>query len=165
MKYTGAILLWVAFTLAGMNIATLLKKRVAIIDETIIFMDSLIAEIGFEKITLPQILHRLSEDALIGNLYYLKAFNDGSEYIDFNHRWCENIKSFPYYKNYEKDKLIQLGNFLGTTDADSQINTIKIYLSFFENYRKNAMNEFDRFGKTSPLFGLFAGAAAFILLV
>ena len=65
----------------------------------------------------------------------------------------------------EKIKMLQLGSFLGTTDADNQISTIKLYSGFFEKYRQCAVAEYEKYGRIASLFGMFAGASVFILLI
>ena len=61
--------------------------------------------------------------------------------------------------------MLQLGSFLGTTDAKTQISTINLYKTFFEKYKNNAAADFEKYGKSSSLFGLFLGASVFILLL
>ncbi len=148
-----------------MKISLLLKKRVTLIEETIIFLNTLITEIEFSKRNVFEIFSVLSSEASMKNLPFLKSFGKSEEHSDFHSLWIKSINSTQSYKSEEKEKLLQLGNFLGTTDAKSQINTIRLYTVFFENYREKAVYEYEKYGKVSPLFGLFAGACIFILLI
>ncbi len=148
-----------------MKVSSLLKMRVTVLEETIIFLDSIIAEIEFSKINIISILCKFSNEASMKNLIFLNSFSDFSADDGFYNRWKEAINSFLYYKSEEKEKMLQLGSFLGTTDAKSQINTICLYKTFFENYKNNASADYEKYGKVSSLFGLFVGASVFILFL
>ncbi len=158
-------MLWTAFTLAGMKISLLLKRRVTVLEETVVFLNSLIAEIQFSKSGIPRILNTFSSADSMQSLVFLKSFSEMGEYSDFRRIWKESISLFSYYKSEEKEKMLQLGSYLGTTDTDSQISTIKLYLSYFVGYRDRALEDYGRNGKMSSLLGLFIGASVFILLI
>ncbi len=135
------------------------------IEQTIVFLNSLTAEIEFSKVSIIKILAAFSAEPSFKNLLFLNSFSGFTDYDDFHSLWTESISSFAYYKSEEKEKMLQLGAYLGTTDVKNQINTIKLYKTFFENYRNNALSEYDKYGKVSTLFGLFTGASVFILLL
>lgn len=148
-----------------MKASSLLRKRVTVLEETVYLLNALMSEIRFSKISIIAILSSLSEETSVKNLDFLKRFSDFDLYGDFHKEWHKAITVFPYYKNEEKAKMLQLGSFLGTTDTDSQIKTINLYFTYFEGYRENAKSEYDKYGKVSSLFGLFVGASVFILLL
>lgn len=151
--------------MTGMRISLSLKKRVRILEETVVFLNALSSEIKFSKNNIIKILSDLSSYKSLNNLLYLDCFASVTEYADFRNMWIAALKSFPYYKREEKEKMLQLGNQLGVTDTDNQINTIKLFIVFFENYLNVAKAEYEKYGKTASLFGLFTGASAFILLI
>ncbi len=133
--------------------------------ETVVFLDSLCTGIGFSKGGIVKLLSELSSESSFKSLKFLKTFTDYPDYEDFRKMWKEAVSSFAYYKRDEKMKMLQLGSFLGTTDADNQISTIRLYSVFFENYLKTAAEEYEKYGKVSSLFGMFAGATVFIILL
>ncbi len=143
----------------------MLKNRITVMEETLFFLNSLMSEIEFSKMNIPEILSSLSEREAVRNLTFLGRFSDFGLYGDFRKEWCEGISSFSCYKSEEKEKMLQLGAFLGTTDTESQIKTLKLYFNYFENYRENAVSEFNKYGKVSSLFGMFLGASVFVLLL
>lgn len=143
----------------------LLKERVTVLEETVIFLNSLIAEIQFSKSGIPRILNMFSSADSMKSLMFLNCFSETGEHSDFRRIWKESISSFSYYKSEEKEKMLQLGSFLGTTDTDSQISTIKLYLSYFVGYRDKAIEDYAKNGKMSSLLGMFIGASVFILLI
>ncbi len=148
-----------------MKISSLLRKRITVLEETVFFLNSLMSEIEFSKMNIPEILSALSEESSLKNLKFLNRFPGLEIYGDFRKEWCTGINSFPYYKSEEKVKMLQLGTFLGTTDTNSQIKTIKLYFAYFGSYKENAVNEYEKYGKITSLFGLFIGASVFILLL
>lgn len=149
----------------GMKISSLLKKRITVLEETVYLLNSLISEIEFSGIDIVKILSSLSAGASVKSLQYLNKFTDFEMYGDFHKEWYSSVASFPYYKSEEKDKMLQLGSYLGTTDTKSQIATIRLYFTYFENYRDSAVKEYEKYGRVSSLFGLFTGASVFILLL
>ncbi len=134
-------------------------------EETVFFLNSLMSEIEFSKMNIPEILSSMSERESVRNLTFLERFYDFGLYGDFRNEWYEGISSFSCYKSEEKEKMLHLGTFLGTTDTESQVKTLKLYFNYFENYRENAVSEFDKYGKISSLFGMFLGASVFVLLI
>lgn len=158
-------MLWTAFTLAGMKISLLLKKHLTVLEETIGFLNSLIAEIQFSKKGIPEILLILSSAPSMQNLTFLKSFSDSREFTDLREAWLNSISSFSGYKSDEKEKMLQLGTFLGTTDTDNQISTIKLYLAYFSEYRDRARSYYEKNGKLSSLLGMFIGASVFVLFL
>ncbi len=143
----------------------LLKKRVSVLEDTLVLLKSLITEIEFSKTNLIKILSAFSEEQSMKNLLFLKKFEHTDIYSDFHSIWKEGIISFVYYKSEEKEKLLQLGTFLGTTDSYNQISTLSLYLTFFEKFHSNALAEYEKYGKISSLFGMFIGASVFVLLI
>lgn len=151
--------------MTGMRISLLLKKRVVVLEETLTFLSSLISEIRFSKNNINKILSDLSSDEALNSLYFLKSFSFFTDNTDFRDIWIVSVKAFQYYKMEEKVKMLQLGAFLGSTDVESQIKTINRYIVFFENFLSKAETEYEKYGKTASLFGLFTGASVFILFI
>ena len=151
--------------MTGMRISLLLKKRVVVLEETLTFLSSLISEIRFSKNNIIKILSDLSSDEALNSLYFLKSFSCFTDNSDFRDIWIVSVKAFQYYKMEEKVKMLQLGAFLGSTDVESQIKTINRYIVFFENFLSKAETEYEKYGKTASLFGLFTGASVFILFI
>ncbi|MBR6567399.1 MAG: stage III sporulation protein AB [Clostridia bacterium] len=151
--------------MTGMKMSSLLKKRITVMEETVFLLNSLMSEIEFTGADIAKILSSVSSKTSVKNLYYLKKFSDYELYGDFHKVWRSAVEAFPYYKSEEKEKMLQLGSFLGTTDKESQLATIKLYFNYFANYREVAVNDYEKYGRISSLFGLFAGASVFILLL
>ena len=143
----------------------LLKKRVDVLDETVLFLNSLMGEIEFSRMNITDIIFSFSSGEAMKNLSYLNEIHHSDDQYDFHGQWKSSLSSFAYYKSSEKNKMLQLGDFLGTTDMCDQINIIRLYLSFFEKFRSNAVSEYEKYGKISSLLGLFTGASVFILLL
>lgn len=149
----------------GMKVTSLLKMRVNVLEESVIFLDALINEIEFSKTDIISVLSKFSNESSMKNLTFLSYIADFGYESIFYSRWKYALDSFTYYKSEEKEKMLQLGSFLGTTDAKTQISTINLYKTFFEKYKNNAAADFEKYGKSSSLFGLFLGASVFILLL
>lgn len=149
----------------GMKASSQLKSRVSAIEETILLLSNISVEIKFTRKDLAEILKSFSNDSAYKNLSYLQSFSKYTTYDDFRSCWRVEIEAFTLYKSEEKEKMLQLVSCLGTTDVENQIRTIKLFSSYFDNYLINAVNDFNKFGKTAPMTGLFAGACIFILFL
>lgn len=158
-------MLWITFTLIGIRMSLLLKRRKLLIEETLVFLNCLAVEISYSREDIVSIVNKLSSEKPMMNLLFLKICSDNTKNgLDFPEAWREAVNGVSVYKREEKEKLLQLGSFLGTSDSENQINTIKVYSSFFEEYRNYAEEDYDKYGKVSTLFGVFLGAAIFILM-
>lgn len=142
-----------------------LKKHVTVLDETVILLNSLISEIQFSKSGINRILSQFSLEPSMKNLGFLSYYYEADIYADFHDLWRKSISSCSYYRSGEKKKMLQLGAYLGTTDVNSQMNMINLYLKYFSEYRNKARDEYERCGKIYSLLGLFTGAAVYILLI
>jgi len=149
----------------GMKASLSLKRHVTVLDETVVFLRSLVSEIEFTKSGINIILARFSAESTMKSLVFLKNFTDAECYSDFHGLWRKSIGGFPYYKSREKEKMLQLGSFLGTTDVTGQTEMINLYISYFSEYRSKAKEEYESRGKMYSLLGLFTGAAVYILLI
>jgi hypothetical protein len=96
-----------------------------------------------------------------GSRYYWRLVTGiGEDYIDLSKTDCDSGSDIPM----AGDKIIQLGNFLGTSDCESQVNTINLYSAFFEKYHSEAVKDSEKYVKLSCVSGIFIGASVFILL-
>ncbi len=143
----------------------LLKKRQILLEETITFLNVLIVSIEYSRMNIIRIICSLSEEGTVRNLDFIRncacELERGS---DFPKAWNESVKDALLYKSSEKDKLLQLGAFLGTSDSVNQINIIKSYIVYFSGFLDNAADDYNRYGKVLSLFGMFLGSAVFILV-
>lgn len=132
---------------------------------TVLFLQRLSDEIRYSRSNISEIIYRICSEASFGELDYLSKCN---EYItggyDFPFAWRKSVETTPLYKSKEKEKIIQLGNFLGTSDCESQVNTINLYSAFFEKYHSEAVKDSEKYVKLACVSGIFIGASVFILL-
>lgn len=158
-------MLWIVFTLIGMRMSLLLKRRQLLLEETLTFLNSLSVEIEYSQKSIIKIIDRISCEESVKNLEFLKdcirQMNVGA---DFPSAWCKAVESSRLYKREEKAKLLQLGSQLGTSDTDNQLRIIKVYSDYFQKYCLSASEDYKKYGKASSLFGMFIGAAIFVLL-
>lgn len=144
----------------------MLKKRLVLLEDTLTFLNTLIVSIEFTRADMLRIISDMINEGTVKNLSFLRACADEIiEGYDFSYSWCNAVESFRLYKSDEKAKLLQLGAVLGTSDSKNQIKIIKTYIYFFEGFLLRANNDFAKYGKVSLMFGMFSGAAVFVLLL
>lgn len=149
----------------GMKLSSSLKRHLTVLEETVVLFNSLVTEIEFSKAEITKILGRFSDEPSMKTLSFLRGFKETGDYDDFHALWSEAVSAFPYYKREEKEKMLQLGTFLGTTDVNNQMSMIRLYLNCFGEYRERARSEYEKQGRIYSLLGLFIGASAYILIL
>lgn len=158
-------MLWTAFTLTGMRMSLLLKKRQMLLEDTLTFLNTLIVSIEYSRTSIVKIICDISGEDTVKNLNFIRiCANELNEGLDFPIAWNNAVGTALLYKSDERTKLLQLGNFLGTSDSENQINIIESYISYFKRFLNTATDDYNKYGKISSLFGMFVGAAVFILL-
>ncbi len=158
-------MLWATFTLTGMRISLLLKKRLNLLEETLTFLNTMIVSIEYTRSDILKIISSVIKEDSLKNLVFLRKCYDGIRNgYDFPDSWSKAVESTHLYKSDERAKLLQLGTCLGTSDSKNQVNIISSFRYYFEGYLSRANDDYTKYGKVSSLFGMFLGAVVFILL-
>ncbi len=137
------------------------------LDDIFKFIKLLKLEISFTGADVNNLIKNVSEEKTIRKLDFLNLFlKETSIDRSFSDSWkkCVSNSCLPL-RNHERNKLAEIGNFLGTTDLESQLSMLTMYEEYFKNYSKEAQNEMKKSGQVSFLLGVVLGFAVFILVL
>lgn len=153
--------------LLGLRMSFRLKNRVDILEETVNFLASFKIELEYTGNTLYSLLCKARSSSLCRNLDYLKMCCElMKKGDDFPKAWSSSFQSSNLpYKSEEKQKLLHLGNVLGTTDLSSQSTILALYTEYFKSYYNQACEINKKYGRLSALMGVFLGFGVFIMIV
>ena len=167
MKLSGAGIIWICLTVTGFRISALLKKRTALLEETVSLIVNLKVELNYRGEAILNLIRRLADYSVCRNLDYLllcEAYMKSGE--DFPTAWKKSLKeSRCPYTDEEKNKLSSLGEVLGTTDTDSQITMLNLYEGYMKEFLNKAEKSQGDYGRLSMLTGFLSGFAVFILVL
>lgn len=153
--------------LIGINRASKLNLRVNLIEKTKLFIDAVKIEINYTNSSLPLIIENFSSQDTFETLDFLnlcqEKMNQGA---DFPFAWKNAItqSSQPYIED-EKDKLINLGASLGTSDLNGQLSLLNMYSIYFDEFLTQAKKQKDKYSNMSVSLGVFIGLAVFVLVL
>lgn len=167
MRLSGAGIIWICLTVTGFRISALLKKRTALLEETVSFIVNLKVELNYRGEMIPNLIRRIADCSVCRNLDYLllcEAYIKSGE--DFPTAWKKSLnESRCPYTTEERNKLSSLGEILGTTDTDSQITMLNLYEGYMKEFLNKAEKSQNDYARLSTLMGFLSGFAVFILVL
>ena len=84
---------------------------------------------------------------------------------DFHFLWENAVKSQKDIPDKEKNILLIIGNTVGTSDAESQINTFSSLKAETELLKSLRISEYDKKGRLFRSIGVLMGVMAGILVI
>lgn len=158
--------MFTAVILAATLIASLLKKRKQILECITLLAHQIKIEVRYSHLSVVQMVDNFSSIKPFSSLNFLKECNESiNNGNDFPVSWKKAVENESVLNSAEKEKLIALGNSLGTTDSSSQMDILDIYILYFETFSKEAASTFEKAGRSIIYTGFLIGLGLFILIV
>ena len=151
----------------SLNVSLRLKKRVSLLEETVSFIVNLRLELQFRADNLYSLLSSLSALASCRSLGFITESKEKLKTDDsFSSVWRETVKgsALPYRAD-EKEKLISMADFLGTSDKETQSELLNLYEKYFMTFLKKAEIENEKYSKLCVMLGFVSGMGVFIMVV
>lgn len=161
------MILAVSITAIGFYAASVIKKRVMLLESCIKLIKSVAVDIGYGCETVTVIMNNASLNRDLMMLDFLSNLSECDD-LDFSQAWTAQIDNFMKrspLNSGDIDLLKSFGNKLGTTDCFHQTRLCEEYIHRFEEryeYEKNKLSEKQRLCKVS---GAACGLALLILLL
>lgn len=119
------------------------------------------------NIPVYEMLIQISDKEYLKELDYVQecitVMNCGT---DFPLAWKRSVLSAnQLYKREEIDKLLQLGENLGTSDAENQMKILNMQTSYFETFLKSAEEQSQKYSTASITLSVLFGCMIFILII
>lgn len=153
--------------MAGTAVSYRLKMRKAFLSQLLLFFSAVSVEIEFISLPLADIMKKIKEEKTCGKLDFIAPC---IEYLyrgeSFSSSWEKAVdKSLLPMRQEEKEKLLQLGYLLGTSDANGQKVILTLYSNYFTEFYNKAEADNERYGKLTVLLGAVLGMGLFILFL
>lgn len=149
-----------------MWISSLLKARKQTLECITLLVEQIKIEVRYSHLSVVQMVYNFSNIKPFSSLKFLNECKETlKEGEDFPLSWKKAIENEKILNLHEKEKLIALGNSLGTTDSSSQMDILNVYLLYFEDFCKKANESYEKTGKSIIYTGILIGFGLFILFV
>lgn len=152
--------------ISGIRISMRLKERAALLEKTLLFINSMKLDFEYSALSLDLIIQKYAFDELYFPMRFLKiCYEEMQNGTDFPIAWKNSLMCPSLYNEEEKSKLLALGEILGTSNCQAQMNILNFYTVYFENFNIKAKKNSEKYGETSILTGIFLGIGLFVLLI
>lgn len=165
-KISGLAVIIAASTLAGNYFSSMLKCRLSSLKKMNYMIDEIIMMIRFRSPTVYEIAESLAKsERFIGFDFLEKVYFDKG--APFCESWCGAVCADPPngMKASDIELLTDVGRKLGTSDAESQINTLKLQQAELTSAIAAAEADYAKKGKLYRSMGTLAGAFISIMLI
>lgn len=152
--------------MSGIIISVHYKKREELLEKTLLFIKNLKIDLSYSNMTLSAIIEKYANNEYYSPLSFLsdcfKKIADGGDIPD---SWKVGVEKEKLYTKQEKEKLVNLGFFLGSVGLDGQLNMLELYENYFAAFYGKAHENKEKYSKTAIITGTFLGFGVFVLAV
>ncbi|MCM1024786.1 MAG: stage III sporulation protein AB [Prevotella sp.] len=166
LKISGMIVIIAASSLAGNYFSHMLKCRLASLKKVNYMIDDIIMMIRFRSPTVYEIAESLANSERFGGLDFLGKISAEDD-APFQQSWCEAVSECPPrgMTSADRELLSDIGRKLGTSDSESQINTLGLQRAELLSAISAAEEDFAKKGRLYRSLGALAGAFISIMLI
>ena len=160
-------MVWASILTLGMNLFLRLKKRKDFLAETIMFLTTVIVEIDYINLPVTEILKKIQSNGSCRKLDFISVcITETEKGEDFDQAWLRavSVSGLPLLRE-ERNKLISMGNLIGTSDAEGQKSILRLYSDFFSSYYGKAEEEYIKYGKICISVCGFIGLGIFMIIL
>lgn len=124
-------------------------------------------QLNYLNIPMYELLNHISNKAYLKELSFLEDCRNNLERgEDFPIAWKSAIENTLHlYKTDEKARLLQLGENLGTSSTENQLNILNVQIVYFNEFLENAKFKSKKYGNTVTAIGVLSGCMVFILVI
>ncbi len=166
LKISGLIVIIAASTLAGNYFSYMLKCRLASLKKMNYMIDEIIMMIRFRSPTVYEIAESLAKSERFNGFGFLDLVSPAGD-EPFQQSWCRAVsEDIPQgLTAADAELLSDIGRKLGTSDAESQINTLRLQQTELLSAISAAETDCTKKAKLYRSMGALAGAFISIMLI
>ena len=159
--------MWTSLICVGAVYSIKLKKRVDILEKTLLMLEEMKMLLKYLNVPVNEMLKKLCEKDYLSELSFLYECSfELQQNRDFPVAWRDSLENSSHlYKSAEIDRLLQLGQNLGASDAENQIKLLDLQTVYFEEYLDIAKNKYKKQGNTALTLSALAGCMIFIVII
>ena len=132
-------------------------------------LDEIEMLLKYRSATVYEIIEVLSKDKRFSELEFILEISDKCRNTDipFSDIWCSCIskRNDIFLKKEDKDLICSIGQYLGTSDTETQLKTIQIKKGELSVFLKNAEEDLLKKAKLYRSIGILAGAFISIMIL
>ena len=165
MRYLGAAVIPVLLSVLSAAASFRIRRRARILETTYMMLNEM--KLTFEYACLPmyETVSRLNEKSSYSETFIPECKRLLDSGTDFPAAWSASVSTAKGLSRDEKQKLLQLGGLLGTSDLGSQLSVMDMYIRSFDEYRKEARLVSKKYADTCLYAGLFCALGIFVMLI
>lgn len=152
----------------GRYLSQRLLQRIKILEQLDIMINSIRTQLEYSNIPLNEMLNKLSANEGIKKLKFIDdCLYKVKQGIAFPKAWklsIENNYGLSPLNNQDKDILLSLGNVLGTTDLNGQLNICNYYICQINDRQIDARQKYQSYSKLFSAMGILSGATISIII-
>lgn len=163
-KLSGVLFIFITFVLLGFYFSGILKRRVEIFRQTRLMTDKMSTMIKYRSYDVFELCDEIKKDDTLYEMDFV-SFSDING-IPFSELWENGIKKWNVpIKNNERNIYFEIGKTLGTTDAEGQISSLKLFDTEIAKMLSDAEKEYSEKSKLIKMLGVLSGAFVSIMLI
>lgn len=162
VKIAGTVLISASGLFLGMYMSGRLKKRRELLEKMQVFLNTAATSVRYSSDDIFRVT------GLCARSCGLDGFEFDSSDAPFQDLWRSEIKALSskyHLNNSDRELLTELGNSLGTTDAEGQLHLIELYKSLLAKQLEAAEAEQRQKTRVYVSVGLFSGLSLAIVLI
>ena len=138
-----------------------------LIEKTLLMLEEMKILIEYLNMPIYEMLTSISGKEYLGQLNFIAICADEiSKGVDFPKAWKYSLSlSCLQYKTQEKEKLLQLGENLGASNKENQVNILSLHSAYFCEYLQKAKDKRKKYGSMASIIGVLSGCMIFILII
>lgn len=153
----------------GNYFAANLNRRVRTLKAVSYMLDEIEMLLKYRSATVYEIIETLNNDKRFSELGFISDISDKCRNTDipFSDVWCSCIskRTEIFLKKEDKDFICSIGQDLGTSNTETQLNTIQIKKGELSAFLKNAEEDLLKKAKLYRSIGILAGAFISIMIL
>ncbi len=161
----GIIFILFSSSYLGFYYSNRLKNRVASLEKVCYMTDAISTQIRYRATNLFEVMEFLKRDSICKEIDFVKNFDSKKEGI-FSKKWESSLnKNKKDFNSDDVNLLKALGNILGTTDIEGQLNELSAFKVSLYGQLKIAKNSYEKKSKLYRSLGVILGAFIAIMLI
>lgn len=165
MKYIGAAVVPVFLTFLSVSVSLKMKKRARVLEATYYMLSEIKLSLAYSCLPTDELVSQLSRKDCYAQTFICECKTKLDNGSDFPDAWSESVLHANIFRPDEKQKLLQLGGYLGTSDLERQVSVIDMYLISFDEYRKEAQTKSKKYADTIIYVGVFCALGLFVMMI
>ncbi|MGN1193955.1 MAG: stage III sporulation protein AB [Acutalibacteraceae bacterium] len=165
MKYLCAAVISAFLSLVSVVISLKIRKRAEVLEATYLLLNEIKLTLEYSCLPMYELICLLGEKNSYSQTFMPECKKQIDGGMDFPDAWETSVNNACILHNEEKQKLLQLGTFLGTSDLKSQISVIDMYIISFDEYRKEARLKSKKYADTCIYVGVFCALGLFVMMI